>query len=318
MVEAFKKSFILILFIFSFSLADGQQTPLDPMSYWVFIPYVYNPAMAGSKDYLSVDINTSFMGKSNTQILSASTRLTKTMSGYFSSPDLFQFRDIGLGGSIFHDVNGSSSNVGLSMAGSYQIPMNTKKISYLSFGASLKAVYNTLDKSADGSGTPSKSTFYPNFDLGAYYYGENLYTGLSVVNILGNPGGRDSLGVYEIPAARQFFFTAGYKIVINRDMNIVVEPSVLVNSYDSTFSSVGRRINPILRFYVGNFCAGTYFLEKGKTSFFAQFRYPRFYLGTFFDIPRKKAFFKNTPIVQFTAGLNISKDKSRLSKKSHW
>lgn len=313
-----KKILLILFLVFSFGISDGQQTPLNPISYWVFIPYIYNPAIVGSKDFFSIDLNASFQGKSNTQILSGNTRLTKTLSGYFSSPDILEFRNVGVGGSVFHDLNGTSENMGASAAASYQFPLNTKEISFLSFGASVKGVLNTLNNGTDGSDNPLKRTFYPNFDLGIYYYGPKLFTGISTVNLFGNPGDHDSQGVSEIPVERQYFFSAGYKIIISKSLNMVLEPSVLVNAFDSTLNKITDNINPIIKFYAGYFCVGTYFHNKGKTSFFAQFKYPKFYVGTFFEIPRKTPFFKNVPTINFTLGLNFLNDKSRLSGKSHW
>ena len=139
-----------------FNLAVAQQTPLNPLSYWVFTPYVYNPAMVGSKDFLTLDFNAAFQGKSNAQLLSGNTRLSKTKPGYFSSPKLKEFNGVGIGGSVFNDLNGSSHNIGISAAGSYQIPLSTKELSFLSFGAAIKGVYNMLDTSMIDSGQPQR------------------------------------------------------------------------------------------------------------------------------------------------------------------
>ena len=299
-------------------MAEGQQTPLNPLSYWVFTPYIYNPAIAGSKDYLSIDLSAAFQGKSNTQIISGNTRFSKTRSGYFSSPDIVEFKNYGIGWSVFKDVDDLSRNTGASVAGSYHIPLNTLKLSFISFGASVKGVYNILDTASVVTENSSKKTFYPNLDLGIYYFGTNFFLGFSTTNLLGNPEKPDSLGLFSIPVYRHYFFTAGYKIIINKSLNIVLEPSVLINANDSTFNTIADNINPILKLYAGNFCVGTYFLTDRKTSFFAQFRYPRFYVGTFFELPKKTSYFKGPPIVEFTLGINIQIDKSRLANRSHW
>jgi type IX secretion system PorP/SprF family membrane protein len=317
-MQVIKKLFPILLLTFVFNVSEGQQTPLNPISYWVFVPYIYNPAIVGSKDYISVDMNAAFQGKSQAQLISGNIRFSKTQSGYFSSPDIIEFKNIGIGGSVFNDINGRSKNTGISAAGSYQIPLSTQKLSFLSFGASVKGVYNSLDTAMVESGTYSKKTMYANLDLGLYYFGEKFFSGLSATNLLGNPGGNDSTGVFKIPAFRQYFLTAGYKFIISRAQNIVIEPSILINAYDSTFKKYSDNINPILKLYAGNFCVGTYFLGKGKTSFFAQFRYPKFYVGTFFELPKKTPYFKGSPLVEFTFGLNLQIDKSRLSDHGHW
>jgi type IX secretion system PorP/SprF family membrane protein len=303
---------------FFFITSYGQQTPLNPISYWVFTPYIYNPAIIGSKDFLSVDLNSAFKGSSNTQLISVNTRFSKTRSGYFASPDILEFKNAGVGASVFHDINGPSRNIGISAGGSYQLPLNTSKLSYLSIGGSVKGVYNTLDTASGGSGNSLQKTFYSNLDLGIYFYSTTFYMGISATNLLDNPQQDDSLKIFKVPVTRQYFFIAGCKILLDRGMNIVLEPSVIINANDSTFNKISDNINPVIRLYVENFCIGTYFNSKGKTSFFAQFKYPRFYVGTFFEFPQKTAFYKGSPTVHFTVGINILADKSRLSGHTHW
>ena len=92
---------LVFLFIFSFCITKGQQSPLNPVSYWVFVPYIYNPAIVGSKDFLSIGINAEFQGESNAQLISGNTRIKKTDSGYFSSPGITEFRNLGIGGSVY-------------------------------------------------------------------------------------------------------------------------------------------------------------------------------------------------------------------------
>ena len=95
--------------------------------------------MIGSKDFLSIGINAAFQGESNSQLISGNKRITRTNSGYFSSPDITEFKNTGIGASVFRDIIGSSKDYGLSVSGSYQLPMSTHQLSFLSFGVSLKA-----------------------------------------------------------------------------------------------------------------------------------------------------------------------------------
>jgi len=309
--------FLVFLFIFSFCIAKGQQTPFNPISYWVFNPYIYNPAIVGSKDYISIGLNASFQGESNSQLISGNARISKTKSGYFSSPDIIEFKNIGVGGAVFKDINGLSKNIGLSATGSYQIPMSTHNLSFLSFGISIKGIYNNLTDSV-GPRRSYKKTFYPDFDLGIYYYGAGFYIGLSSTNIVGNPWKSDSLEIFKIPVQRQYFFTAGVKILLSKSLNIVLEPSALIIINDSTIRKITDNINPVLRLYLDNFCFGSTFSSNGKISFFSQFRYPKFYIGAYYEFAKKTAYYKKTPLVEFTLGMNIQPDKSRLSNHNHW
>jgi type IX secretion system PorP/SprF family membrane protein len=318
LLNAKVKILAVVLSVSFYYSSYAQQTPFNPLSYWVFTPYIYNPAMVGSKDYATLDFNAAFQSKSYAQVLGGNARLSKTKPGYYSSPQLKEFNGLGLGGSVFNDYNGSSHNIGVSAAGSYQIPMGAKNLSFLSFGASIKGVYNISDSSAMETGSGSKNIFYPNVDAGIYYYGTNLFTGVSAINLLGNPGMKDSLGNYRIQVARQYFFTIGYKFILSKEQNIVLEPSILIDATDSTFGKIGDNINPILKLYIDNFCLGSYFLSDGNTSFFFQYRYPKFYIGAFYELPRKTAYYKKAPIVELTIGFNFRNDKSRFSKRSLW
>jgi type IX secretion system PorP/SprF family membrane protein len=312
------KILIICLFASSFSVTNGQQTPLNPVSYWVFVPYIYNPAIAGSKDFLSLGFNGSFQGKSNTQLLSGNTRLSKTQSGYFSSPDIVEFKNFGIGGSIYRDISGLSTNMGASVTGSYQVPLSTRKLSFLSFGVTVKGVYNSLDNDSAGPAHSYKKTFYPDLDFGIYYYGTSFFAGLSAINVLGNPFKSDTLDIFRVPVQRKYFFTAGFKLLLSKSLNIVLEPSVLISATDTTFNKITDNINPIVKLYMEDFCVGTALSNKGRISFFTQYRYPKFYVGAYYELAQKTAYFKKSPIVEFTFGLNIQPDKSRFSNHSHW
>jgi len=317
-ISVIKRISLIFIFCSVFYVLNGQQTPLNPVSYWVFNPFIYNPAIAGSKDFLSFGINAAFQGESNSQLISGNARITKTNSGYFSSPDIIEFKNIGLGGSVFKDINGSSRNIGFSCSGSYQIPLNTLQLSFLSFGVSVKGAYSTISSANTALENTLRKTFYPNFDLGIYYFGTNFYTGISTINILGSPWKPDTLGVYTVPVSRQYFFNAGYKLLLSKSLNIVLEPSVLILATDSTFNKIRNNINPIIKLYLEDFCVGTSFRRGGKISFFAQFRYPRCYVGAYYELASKTPYYKNKPIVEFTFGVNLQSDKSRLSNHTHW
>jgi type IX secretion system PorP/SprF family membrane protein len=288
------------------------------VSYWIFAPGIYNPAIIGSKDFFSMGVITSFQGKSNTQLLSGDTRITKKVPGYFTSPDLKDFTNIGIGASVFHDIDGLSHNTGFSISGAYQIPLNYHKLSFLSFGASFKAEYSTINTDSSRIKNPLRKTYYPNADFGVFYYNPSFYAGVSVVNLLGSPWKPDTLGIYQVPVSREYFLTAGFKILLSKSLNIVLEPSVLVSATDSTFNKISDNINPILKLYLDNFCLGSSYHNNGKILFFAQFRYPSFYVGAFYELAQKTAYFKKEPLIEFTLGLNIQHDKSRFSKNSHW
>lgn len=312
-----RSGLFILTFLFSTLLSSGQTTPLYPLSYRIFNPFIFNPAIAGSKDFLSADLIAGKYGKSNSQIISGSTRLSKSSPGYFSSRGSPEFTNIGIGGSLFNELNGSTRNNGISAAISYHLQADKNALSFLSFGVSGKAVYSQY------SGNPelrdsARNTIYFSFDAGVYYYGENLFAGLSVTNIPGNPEEPDSMRVYTIPVSQQLFFQVGYKIALSKSLNILLEPSIIVNTDLSFSGEITDMIEPMLKIYAGSFCAGTYFYDFKKYSFFLQYKYPKFYIGTYFELPKNTPFYKSPIRAELAFGLNISAIKSGFSRNNHW
>jgi type IX secretion system PorP/SprF family membrane protein len=318
-IPAIKKvifTFILVS-VLSFQHAFGQTTPQYPISYQVFNPLVFNPAIAGSKDFFSVDLIASKYGKSNSQLLSGNARIAKSKPAYFSSSDVPEFTNIGAGGYFFNEMTDSTRNIGFAGTGSYHLQLGSDALSFLSFGITAKAIYNDYPGSADLS-KPAKSTFYPNFDVGVYYYSANFFTGLSATNLLGNPETPDSTGFSSIAVSRQLFFQIGYKFVLSKSLNILLEPSVIVNTDDSFEGKITDMIKPALKVYAGNICAGTYFNSFDNTSFFFQYKYPKFYVGSYFELTNGSPFYKTPIRAEIALGLNISAIKSGPSRLNHW
>jgi type IX secretion system PorP/SprF family membrane protein len=320
-ISLFKHVFLIPIFIFSFKQMAGQQTPLSPVSYRIFSPFIFNPAIAGSKDFSSVDIISQWQGQINSQIVAVNSRITKKGPDYFSSHVLKEYINIGIGGSIFNEVSGTMHNTGFSTVCSYQLQLDKKALSFLSFGAALKGVYNFMDtvSSVDPLlNKPSLRTFYPNLDAGIYYYSPNLFAGISATNLLGNPGDPDTLGISRIPVSRQYFFIAGYKFLVSRSLNIVVEPSIIINADESANQKITDLLEPMLKVYLQNFCLGTYFNDYKKISLFFQYKYPRFYVGSFVEIPKGLPYFKKNLNIELALGINLSKINSKYNKYYHW
>lgn len=315
----FRRLFIIVFFVFilSSNVSVGQQVPLNPISYRIFNPFIFNPAISGSKDFSSIDFIAAVQGSSKSQILGGNTRLSKRVPRYFLSQDVKEFTNIGIGGYIFNDRSDTSRNLGIGATFSYHIPLDKRHLKFLSFGASVKGVKFTRDEvySTDPLQRQSaKNVFYPNMDLGMYYYSPTLFGGISISNLLGNPEDPDISGTYDIPVTTQYFFQAGYKILLSRPLNIVLEPSILVNDDGTSSQETKDMFEPMLKLYFENFCLGSYFNDFDKMSFFLQYKYPRFYFGAFFQLPKDSPYYKQAMVAEFTIGLNLAK----LAGQSHW
>ena len=308
--------FLTVLLLVTSVNIGAQQVPLNPVSYRIFSPYIFNPAITGSKDFTTIDFLYGTSGKSSSQIIGGNMRFSKPGPEYFSAITNPLFTKIGFGGYFYNDENELSQNLGFGVSGSYHFQINKNASSFLSVGLSAKMNSHRNSGDTDGGNTGINSKT-PNFDAGLYFYSAKFFSGLSVTNLLGNPD-PDSLGSYVNPVSRQFFFNAGYKIILSRALDILAEPSLIINSDDNFSNDILKMVKPAMKIYAGSFCIGTYFNEFEKIPFFLQYKYSKVTLGTFFEIPYQSAFYKNPLLAEFFIGINLSAIKSGFSRGYHW
>ncbi len=311
------KSLLIICLTFLFIQSGGQESPLYPISYRLFTPFIVNPAIAGSKDFSTIDFQASKSGDLSSQILSSNMRLTKSRQSYFTSHNTPEFTKIGVGGTIFNDPNETSRIVGISGTGSYHFQLDKNSLSFFSVGATAKALFNNYKGDPDQS-RPEKNTILPNLDFGIYFYNPFLFAGLSVTNMLGSQEDTTDLGYSTIPVSPHYYFNIGGKIVLSRDYNILLEPSVYIISDDTFSQEISEMIKPAIKLYAGNLCVGTYFNDFDNTSFFFQYKYSRFHIGAYFEFQRKTPFYQAPPSAELIFGINLSALKPGISQPNHW
>jgi type IX secretion system PorP/SprF family membrane protein len=318
-MKSIKNVLIFAFFLNAISVFPGygQQVPDYPVAYRIYNPFIFNPAIAGSKDFTSADLLLSNFGNSNSQLASGNLRISKSKKEYFTSLSTPEFTKIGVGGYFFNELNDSSRNLGFGATGSYHLQLDKNALSFLSFGLTVKAVSNDYNGNTDLN-KPAEKTFYPNIDAGVYFYTSGFYAGISATNILGNPNEPDSLGYYTIPCTRQFFLHGGYKFVLSKSLNILLEPFLIVNSDDKFSGKISEMIKPGLKIYAGNFCTGTYFNDFNKISFLLQYKYSKMYIGTYFEITYKEPFYKQPILAEIAIGVNLSAIKSGFPRRNHW
>ncbi len=297
--------------------ATAQHTPLNPISNRVFTPFIINPAIAGSKDFMALDLSATIQGSDMSQLLSGNSRIAKKGPRYFGAPVAKSFTQFGLGASLFNDVSGPSRNLGMGIAASYHLPLNDKNLSFLSGGIAVKGIYNMMDSIAD-IGAPQKNSFIPNVDAGVYFYGQKFYAGISATNILGSMTDSTDMAIYNIPVSRQYFFVTGYKFVLSRSLNIVLEPSLIVNLNDSLDFDKKESYNPMLKLYMDAFCLGAYLHNYDNLTFFFQYKFPRVYIGTLVDFPRNVPFYKQDLTVEIVAGVNFGGPAHTSGNRYQW
>jgi len=159
-------------------------TQQDPMyTQYMSNPIVVNPAYAGSRDVGSIT------GVFRKQWVGIEGTPTTSSLSYNSPIRKYNF---GVGGSLLYDAIGPVTQTGLYLDYAYRIRFEGEGI--LSLG--LKGGFNYFyinyqglrknDPDVDVDLVQNEALFLPNFGIGAYYYTEKLYLGLSVPKLLRN------------------------------------------------------------------------------------------------------------------------------------
>jgi len=311
---------VLFMYLIINPLTLSSQDPqLNPLGTWFFNPSWFNPAISGSKDYNSLNFTYATGDDFNAMVLCGNTRFSKRTKGYYNIPDNYSYRNLGIGYQVFHKSTPLVKSTGFKVTGSYHIKLNESATSFLSIGLSLRGSTSTMTDSSSielPDNTTAVTTYDPNIDFGVYYYSPAFYLGISSTDIIEGVLPNDTISY--IHEARQYNFHSGFKLVLYRPMNIVIEPSVSISISDSTLQDVVNHIHPMVKVYIDNLCVGSYFYNKDKLSFFFRYNSPRFYLGGFLGISKESPYYINIPSIELSAGINLSYKKSRQYKRFHW
>jgi len=297
----------------------GQEYLLNPEGTWITNTLWYNPAISGSRDYHPLAFTYATRDNFRAFTLSGHTRLRKKINGYQNIPDHFNYRNLGIGYQLFKRLSDNIESTGFKATASYHFGLDKNSTSFLSVGLSLQGSINTLTSVPDievPDSTISETTYDPNIDFGLYYYSPTLYMGLSATGIIEGLPKHDSLVYFH--ETRNYHFMAGYKFIVYRPMNLLIEPSVIFSISDSTISDPVHHIYPMVKIYVDNFCFGTYFYDRDKVSVFFRYNYPSVYIGAFLAVSRKSPYYKKVPSVELSAGINLSYSKAKQQKRFHW
>ena len=86
-----------------------------PVSNYIFNPFIFNPAIAGSKDFMALDLAAVLQGNDKSQLLSGNTRIAKKGPTYFGAPVSRSYTQYGVGASVYNDVIGTSQSIGMNV-----------------------------------------------------------------------------------------------------------------------------------------------------------------------------------------------------------
>lgn len=225
-----RSTLILLAFLFIAQIGYAQQDAM--FTKYMFNSLVFNPAYAGSHEYMSVrllhrDQWWGIDGSPTTQSFTIHTPASER---------------VGLGLSLVNDKIGSTGSTSANISYAYRFKMGPGKLSIGLQGGVMnwRANYNDLLYRDPQNLDPTFSNinsnqWLPNFGAGIYYYAKHFYVGVSVPHLINTEFKRtinvvpenDLLDIARL--YRHYYFTAGAAIPLNGDA-LIFKPSLLVKS----------------------------------------------------------------------------------------
>tara|TARA_B100000900_G_scaffold339705_1_gene302284 strand:+ start:772 stop:1686 length:915 start_codon:yes stop_codon:yes gene_type:complete len=219
-----KKNFIIILVCFS-ALTKAQQLPM--YSQYITNDFVLNPAIAGSKPYFPLQIN------SRTQWSGLGKIAPKTNTLSYHMPVAYE--SIGIGAIVMQDETGPYSQIGLTLSFAYHIQLDEDDVTRLSLGLSGLITQHNLKQddlifhNPDPEFQGSYSKMVPDASFGAYLYSKNFSLSVSAHQLFESTFKKSVQDIFgDNSQVRHYFAHASYRIDIHSDL--AIEPSLLVKS----------------------------------------------------------------------------------------
>jgi len=213
-------------------MLKAQEFKLAPYSqYLVENPFVISPAYAGFSDVQRLRLSGVFQW-----VGLADAPSTQTLS--YDAPVLDRS---GVGGILYNDRNGNTSQIGGQFSIAHHLTINDSNEQYLSFGLSYKFVQFKIDVSDfdnpndDPNIGSDISSFNSNFEAAVLYNIGQYYFSFNASNILNK-----SLKAFddsEPQKLRNYYIYTGYVFLLN-DGVIELEPSVYFKYYESDSRSM--------------------------------------------------------------------------------
>ena len=237
-----KKGWLIVAVLLLAPLAGAQDLPI--YSQYLFNKYLINPAVAGSDGYTSINMTTrqqwtGYQGAPQTYSLSMQGRLLKQK--YLIRDNLFNkkiFRPhtegkVGLGGTVYSDINGLVRRTGFSTSYAYHIWLQGG--TQLSFGLAFTGYHYKIDQRQIQFEDPDepwmntdfrKGIFVPDFNFGAYLLNRKFAIGFSAQELMEGFIKAGSLAYRDLKIQRSYYLFGNYDI--EPDNKTLIQPSLLL------------------------------------------------------------------------------------------
>jgi type IX secretion system PorP/SprF family membrane protein len=267
-------SAIALVFFLAWYGTAGQNTKnYTPVNMYMMNPLLINPGYAGAKDSWSI---TGMYGKSWVGMPGAGNMMTVT--GHTPLGE----GKVAIGFLASNNAFGINRNTNAYFYYTYRITVGAGKI-----GLGLRAGGNNYSRELTQAEflnpadpvIKDESRFFPNFGVGAYWYTNDFYLGLSIPDFFFPPEGS---GAFDAdPRNYSYTFTGGYLFRVND--NFKVKPSTLI-SY-SLNAPVFYQANTSFIFYQDMIWLGASYKPNGLVAI-AEFQVSKWLrLGYAYEFP---------------------------------
>ncbi len=226
------KKLIIVFIILVSGWANAQEFKLTPYTqYLVENPFLISPAYAGDSEMNRLRLTSAFqwVGLSNAPS-------TQTLSY-----DAHILERSGIGGVIYLDKNGNTSQIGGQLSFAHHLTINSANSQYISFGLSYKFTQFKIDVSDfdnpndDPNIGADVSSHNSNFDAAFLYKLEGFYFSLNASNILNK-----NVKVFdesEPKKLRNYYIYTGYVFELSQG-DWELEPSLYFKYFESDARSI--------------------------------------------------------------------------------
>jgi type IX secretion system PorP/SprF family membrane protein len=282
--------------------------------------FLFNPAMAGYDGYTSLNLTArkqwmNFPGAPLTYSISAQTRLFRQAHRIVSMPSgRNKFKGstqgrVGIGGSLYNDVNGQVSRTGFQFTYAYHIYLYRSQLSFgltgqffqYKIGDSLS--YQQMGDPLFASGI-NRVAFIPDANFGAFWTAEEYYLGFSSNQLFESVLKIGSNDLSELKLLRHYYLMGGYRF-INKYSGFDFEPSFLIKSTEQLMAQADISLK---LYYQTDYWAGLSYRTNNSVAVLFGVRADKIYFGYAYDYSlatiRKYSFGSHEIFISYKIGSN--------------
>ncbi len=226
------KKILVIAILLITGLSNAQEFKLAPYTqYLVENPFIISPAYAGEGEMNRLRLSSAFQwvgldNAPNTQSLSYDSHVLEKS---------------GIGGILYRDKNGNTSQIGGQLSFAHHLTINDENHQYISFGLSYKFTQFKIDVSNFDNPNDDPiiggdlSSFNSNFDAAFLYKLERFYISFNAANILNKSV--QAFDDTEPKKLRNYYVYTGYIFELSEG-EYEIEPSIYFKLFESDSRSI--------------------------------------------------------------------------------